>query len=154
MTYALVENGSVVETFADLPISWKNVSGLNRLAGDAESLAALGWYEVAVPEVSYDPATQILVNNGYWFNGSGVTETLVATGIPAEQADVVAAEIRSFRDMYLRDTDWTQLADVQSRMTTEKNAEWQEYRQALRDMPQTYAAAVKFSDVVWPTKPQ
>jgi hypothetical protein len=78
----------------------------------------------------------------------------VATNIPAEQAEVVAAEIRSFRDMYLGDTDWTQLADVQSRMTAEKNAEWQDYRQALRDMPQTYAATARFSDVVWPTKPQ
>lgn len=153
MTYALVENGSVVETFADLPVSWKNVSGLNRLAGDAAALAELGWYEVTYPEVDYDPDTQMKVVTGYVVDSESVTAVESVVQLP-DRSEVVMAEIRSFRDAYLRETDWTQLADTLSKMSAEKIVEWQDYRQSLRDMPQTYASATKLSDVVWPTRPQ
>ena len=54
-------------------------------------------------------------------------------------------EIRSKRELLLKDSDWTQLADAQV-----DKQEWATYRQALRDIPQTYANP---NDVVWPTKP-
>jgi hypothetical protein len=48
-------------------------------------------------------------------------------------------------------TDYTQLSD--NTLTDAKKAEWRIYRQALRDLPQTYSSATDKSDVIWPTKP-
>ena len=42
-------------------------------------------------------------------------------------------------------SDYTQMADWPG-----DKASWATYRQALRDLPQTYANAV---DVIWPSKP-
>lgn len=72
----------------------------------------------------------------------------------AEEADVpeeVQAEInlrllRAQRDEFLKKSDWTQGADVPD---TIKLA-WQPYRQALRDITETYTS---LADVVWPEKP-
>ncbi|PSU88451.1 hypothetical protein C0W35_20590 [Photobacterium kishitanii] len=58
------------------------------------------------------------------------------------------AAIRSRRDNLILETDFTQIAD--SPLTVEKKAEFTAYRQALRDLPQTYDNP---DDIVWPTKP-
>ena len=58
-------------------------------------------------------------------------------------------ELRRVRDKELARTDWTQGAD--SPLTDEKKTEWATYRQALRDITDTYTSLV---DVVWPTKPE
>ena len=55
--------------------------------------------------------------------------------------------IRLLRDQNLRDSDWTVLPD--SPMS--KSETWKSYRQALRDIPQTYKSP---SEVVWPEAPQ
>ena len=54
------------------------------------------------------------------------------------------ADIRSERDDLLGKTDWWAVAD--RTMSASEAA----YRQALRDVPQTFASP---ADVVWPTKP-
>ena len=59
--------------------------------------------------------------------------------------------IKKKRDHLLLITDYTQLSD--NSLTEEKKAEWRIYRQALRDLPQTYSSATSKSDIVWPTKP-
>jgi hypothetical protein len=59
------------------------------------------------------------------------------------------AAIRSRRDMLLTACDWTQISDVP--LTEEQTAAWREYRQALRDIPQTFATP---EGVVWPTPPE
>lgn len=53
--------------------------------------------------------------------------------------------IRLMRQGKLRKSDYTQMPDYPG----DKQA-WAEYRQALRDLPQTYAAP---ADVIWPTPP-
>ena len=56
--------------------------------------------------------------------------------------------IRLNREPMLRDSDWTQLPD--SPLTETKRAEWATYRQALRDITDTYAdnlVEVEFPDV-------
>ena len=53
--------------------------------------------------------------------------------------------VRKERDKLLAETDWTQLAD-----SSADKVAWATYRQALRDLPQTYA---NVEDVIWPTKP-
>lgn len=59
--------------------------------------------------------------------------------------------IKKKRDFLLLNSDWTQLSD--NLLTDEQKAEWRTYRQALRDLPQTYASATDKSDITWPTKP-
>jgi hypothetical protein len=56
-------------------------------------------------------------------------------------------QIRSQRNYLLSQTDWIFAPDV-----TLKNKEaWLTYRQALRDIPQTFSTP---EEVVWPTKPE
>ena len=65
------------------------------------------------------------------------------------------AWMRSDRNICLRESDWTQMPDVS--LTTEKKAEWAQYRLALRDLPSTAKPkldkAGHLTGVTWPTKP-
>jgi hypothetical protein len=56
--------------------------------------------------------------------------------------------IRDERVRLLTACDWTQLADAP--LTDTERVTWQQYRQALRDLPQTYPNP---DDVVFPEKP-
>ena len=56
-------------------------------------------------------------------------------------------EVRMIRNAKLAETDWTQSRDV----TLTNDAAWQTYRQALRDITDTYS---DLDSVVWPTKPE
>ena len=68
-----------------------------------------------------------------------ITETYPALAeswglmVNEERLDVV----RSIRNTLLSQSDWTQLPD--SPLTEVKRAEWATYRQALRDITETYA---------------
>ena len=55
--------------------------------------------------------------------------------------------LRVERNAKLAETDWTQSRDV----TLTNDAAWQTYRQALRDITDTYS---DLDSVVWPTKPE
>ena len=59
--------------------------------------------------------------------------------------------IRNNRDRLLKESDYTQLPDVQSSMTANKKTEWINYRQQLRDI--TQQSGYPFN-VVWPTQPE
>jgi uncharacterized protein YjiS (DUF1127 family) len=56
--------------------------------------------------------------------------------------------IRIQRNLLLTECDWTQLSDAP--LTAGKKQEWQEYRQALRDLPET----VDPYNPVYPVKPE
>lgn len=60
-------------------------------------------------------------------------------------------EIKQKRNMLLQSTDWTQAGD--SPLSDSKKAEWQTYRQALRDVPANNASATGKKAVNWPTPP-
>lgn len=62
--------------------------------------------------------------------------------------DVRWSNIRCKRDLLIHDTDWTQTIDCP--LSVDKKSEFTAYRQALRDIPQTYDNP---DDIVWPTKP-
>jgi|TARA_S200002703_G_scaffold157635_1_gene166035 hypothetical protein len=55
--------------------------------------------------------------------------------------------VRQKRDALLRSTDW-----VMTPGSTIDQAAWAAYRQALRDLPQTYQAA-RLEDISWPVQP-
>ena len=57
------------------------------------------------------------------------------------------SDIRTKRDQLIRESDWTMVQDA-----TVNQAAWAQYRQILRDLPQTYAS-VSPDKVVWPEQP-
>ncbi|WDE14635.1 phage tail assembly chaperone [Thalassomonas haliotis] len=58
-------------------------------------------------------------------------------------------QVRSKRDHLIALTDWTQMPD--SPLSAEQKAHYVEYRQLLRDLPQSTANP---DEIVWPVKPQ
>jgi hypothetical protein len=78
------------------------------------------------------------------------TLPVFATAVTWEQVQekltvLKLADLRKVRDMLLAETDWWAVAD--RTMTPEQSA----YRQALRDITDTYTS---LDDVVWPVKPE
>jgi DNA replication initiation complex subunit (GINS family) len=85
----------------------------------------------------------------------GRTEVRDATPeeIAQREADILAFQtdfgmIRAQRDSKLASSDWTQLPD--SPLTAEEKQAWADYRQALRDMPESFTTV---DEVTWPTAP-
>ena len=77
----------------------------------------------------------------------------VVDGTPTAPSNAITdkhwEKLRSARDVRLARCDWTQSADAQ--LSADKKAEWQVYRQALRDIPaNTTDPRV---EPTWPTKP-
>ena len=61
------------------------------------------------------------------------------------------ALVRQRRNIMLTACDWTQAPD--SPLSDSKKAEWQTYRQALRDVPDNQSGVTDLFDVIWPTQP-
>lgn len=59
--------------------------------------------------------------------------------------------VRARRDLLLRECDWTQLED--SPLSPEDKEAWADYRQLLRDLPETYPDAELVGDIDWPEQP-
>ena len=58
--------------------------------------------------------------------------------------------IRTERNRLLAEADWTDTLSAKTRLGEEKYNQWQEYRQALRDLPKT----CDINNPVWPVKPE
>ena len=67
-------------------------------------------------------------------------------------SDEILENIRLTRDYRLQTSDWTQMPD--SPLTDEKKGEWATYRQALRELPQTFADAASLEGVTFPEPPE
>jgi hypothetical protein len=76
-----------------------------------------------------------------------VVDGEVVEGSPTNQTENIA---RGMRDSLLSSSDWTQIPD--SPLTETKKAEWQVYRQELRDLFNDFTYT-NIEDVVWPTQP-
>lgn len=57
-------------------------------------------------------------------------------------------DVRAQRNLLMASCDWTQIPDAV--LTFTERAAWQDYRQALRDIPQSFANP---DLVVWPVSP-
>jgi len=108
----------------------------------------------------------ITLHTGQWFGWSDASNKIYANlvihddqyGMPtqasleAELASRQAAHpwrvARGKRDDLLRKSDWTAVTDTV--LSEADQTAWAEYRQDLRDIPQTYDDA---GDVVWPDAP-
>jgi hypothetical protein len=73
-------------------------------------------------------------------------EQLDEWGISAENS-IKLKRLRAERNMLLSSCDWTQNSDIPEDI----RLSWQTYRQALRDITETYTS---LDDVVWPEKPE
>lgn len=81
----------------------------------------------------------------------GYVEIIEAPAAPEITHEQVQTGIRGLRSHLLEKSDWTQVADAP--LSDAKKAEWATYRQALRDLPETYASATSIADVTVPTEP-
>lgn len=161
--YCLIESGSIVaSTPATLPAVYKNISNFNALyPTQANLLKDLTWsgnpnqgfYEAHVEmqptcSIYYDIVSSYTINP-YTFS---VTQSFAT--VPVSQQIVDARnedlwnKIRDTRNLYLKNTDWTQLPDVN--LNTEKVQEYVVFRQKLRSVTDDFADP---SQVVWPTIP-
>lgn len=67
--------------------------------------------------------------------------------LPPEEPPATWESIRAKRDGLIRNSDWTMIPDA-----TVNQAAWAQYRQILRDLPQTYETRGPEA-VVWPEPP-
>jgi len=109
----------------------------------------------------------IFLHPGQWFGWSDAHNKIYANLVihddqydmpsqaflEAELATLQAAHpwsiVRGKRDGLLRKSDWTAVTDTV--LGEADQTAWAEYRQDLRDIPQTYSADVE--SVVWPAAP-
>jgi len=154
--YAHVKDGSV-DYMGALPKSWGNVSGLHLSNGDDAYLKTIGWLPLV--ETNVTPAAN------QTFDTDVVTVEADRVLLIHRARDMTAAEIagrdeshmrnlREERDQKLVASDWTQTSDYPSHifpLSDAERAEWETYRQALRDLPA--AADMSAWPDVWPTEP-
>ena len=121
-------------------IQWDDTKGhIEHLDKPPTNITELGIYQQAVTDHANE-------------------KVLAAAAIEAARDHL--AEVKDYRNAQLAWSDWTRLDDIT--LSADKKAEWQTYRQALRDLPQTIAntaglTAKKLADdhshSAWPTKP-
>ena len=112
--------------------------------------------------IEADAQTMATANNAYYvldtFDGYELNQLEVVDGVvqvksqSAQDAEIEANlldSLRRRRTFLLSETDWTDLPN--SPLSSEKKAEWQNYRTALRDMP---ANTTDLENPVWPLPPQ
>ena len=81
----------------------------------------------------------------------GYEEIIETPAVPEITQEQIQTGIRSLRLHLLTMSDWTQTLDAP--LSAEKKTEWAAYRQALRDMPETFANVASIQDIVVPTEP-
>jgi len=85
--------------------------------------------------------------DGKWFTKYSVAD--MDNEAKAAKDEEQAKNVRTQRTEKLRDCDWTQLDDTP--MSNTQKADWAEYRQALRDVPERAGFPWK---VEWPVQPE
>ena len=152
--YAHVKDDGSVDYLGSLPKSWGNISNLHLSNGDDAYLKTLGWLPLVETNVT------LAVNQAFEKDVVTVEEDRVllihrARDMTAEEiADRDSSHmnnLREQRDQKLVDSDWTHASDYPSPVAAAKKTEWETYRQALRDFPET--ADITTWPPSWPTEP-
>jgi len=162
--FVLIENDEIIEYHDLLPKTWRNVSGLHLLKDNEEMLNELGWYTVNQVPVFYDQGKQYIDHYNYEIVDNVVYETAILKDAdpyipppektPEELFEIALIEVRIKRDQLLAESDWTQLADVQSIKSDLWKTSWANYRQQLRDLPnQCISGEINIYTIEWPNKP-
>jgi uncharacterized protein YjiS (DUF1127 family) len=158
MLYAEFYFDNLVKIHNNLPLSWKNISGLNNLS-DLE-LSDLSWsgqtgYKfikcINEDTPNYDQNTEKVI--GPFTKIENNTYVFYWDVVPLNQEEIQErisskwTEIRDQRNQLLNMTDWTQLTDVP--FTVQQKEDWKIYRQALRDITEQ----IDPFNIIWPTEP-
>ena len=170
--YAHIENGTITGVYDLYPDNWRNISNFYLLANDTDTLHGLGWRTIVKSTPSYNSDTQYVGNPIHTIEDDNVIETyeivdIVFSEIIYQTEEELAAiklaqhnsameTLRNKRDKLLAETDFTQLADMIKINGIELTQLYEEYRQALRDLPSSYEIDSEFvseSTVTYPTKP-
>ena len=126
---------------------------------DSNTLTVSDWYFSDSPIVPVTPGIRLPVPEGLaWDLVKGAQDgeevTLIADPTKLEAKTQAAwTALRTQRNRLLQQSDWTQLQD--SHLSAEKKSAWAEYRQALRDLPDTVTitSPADLVSVEWPTSP-
>ena len=151
--YAHVKDGSV-DYMGALPKSWGSVSNLHLSNGDDAYLKTIGWLPLVETNVT-PTANQTFDTDVVTVEADRVLLIHRARDMTAEE--IVARDashmshLRTERDEKLAASDWTQASDHSSPLSADKKAEWETYRQSLRDLPAS--ADMRSWPSVWPTEP-
>jgi len=100
-----------------------------------------GFSVVEITDIEFD---QIINQRTHYFD---ITDNTVK--IINKSEEDIWFEIRNKRNTLLRESDWTQMND--SPLNTEKKNEWLNYRNNLRNLPQTF---INPDEVIWPDVPE
>ena len=142
------------------PMTWASVmwndESITEIAEPTDAqLNEYGYARVKLAEPKYfynDPFKKIERFDYVELNDGSYEQICIKRDATQEEiqieVQVKTQEISEERLLLLRASDWTQLADVP--LTAEKKAEWNTYRQALRDI--SAQEGYPFN-VVWPTEP-
>lgn len=121
-----------------------------------QELGFTGWVLRGEPTTSDEFASMFTIITGEDANGSAIESTnsadwpegLTWDAVETKVNELKAAEpmklLREERDRLIAETDWWASSDLT--MTAEQTA----YRQALRDIPETFSS---LDTVIWPDKP-
>lgn len=161
--WVLVENNEIKEYHALLPQNWRNISGLNLLINDLPALKDLGWYPIRKLTFENDTHVDfytIREEFQYTIYDDYVEELRIIykeeyTPPPSQDIDyyvLFMTNLRAERDRRLAASDYTQLTDIQAKLTDEVKNQINTYRQALRDLPGVCMNQGIFdiNQVIWP----
>ena len=154
--YAHVKDDGSVDYLGALPKSWGNVSNLHLSNGDDAYLKTLGWLPLVETNVT-PAANQTFDTDVITAEADRVTLVhRVRDMTPEEKTNRDESHIynlRYERDEKLAASDWTQASDHSSPLANDKKAEWETYRQTLRDLPATTDMLTWPDSFTWPTEP-
>lgn len=156
--WVYVEDNIIKEYHDLLPENWRNVSGLNLSKNDLPFLKSLGWFPVVKEYQSYDENYFRVDGYNYTIRENDVAESLILKEIEVPNLGLhfykisFLTQLREERDRRLRNCDWTQLTDMQNKLSEEDKIKWLTYRQALRDLPELYLndETTDINLVIWP----
>ena len=157
--WAYVENGEIKGQYDLLPANWKNVSGLNLAVNDLPFLKSVGWYPVTKKSETWNDLTHYVNGYSYEIKENDILESVNLTERQPETQEEFSTlkhrfieELREKRNELLKDSDWTQLQDVQNSFDESTKNKWVVYRQALRDIVEEYSKneITNIDQVNWP----
>jgi hypothetical protein len=161
--YVLVHSGSIIASNpSSLPSVYNNISNFSNLElTQPELLPDLAWsgnphqgfYETQINtmptcSIYYDIVSDFTIDSANYNVTQSYSTSSVSQQITDGRNEHLWNQIREIRTRYLKNTDWTQLPDVN--MTTEKVQEYVVFRQQLRSITDDYSEP---SQVIWPTIP-
>lgn len=158
--WALIENNEITGKYDALPKNWRNVSGLDLAKNDLPFLKSLGWYPVTKSNETFDNSIHYISGYDYEIRKNDVLESIVLSEKQPEPQEEFSTlkyrfieELRNKRNELLKNSDWTQLQDVQNLFDESTKNKWIVYRQALRNIVEDYSEneIVDIEQVNWPS---